>query len=88
MDTQAKFPYASLVLWNLGNAYGTCSGSLVAPGFVLTAAHVRGRVWWGVWGGVGVGGRGGGTGWHWQKVLRVCCCQAHPAGWLMGGGSR
>lgn len=39
VDTQAKFPYASLVLWNLGNAYGTCSGSLVAPGFVLTAAH-------------------------------------------------
>ncbi|KAL4424333.1 hypothetical protein ABPG75_001634 [Micractinium tetrahymenae] len=39
VDTQAKFPYASLILWDLGNAYGTCSGSLVAPGFVLTAAH-------------------------------------------------
>ncbi|KAL4431976.1 hypothetical protein ABPG77_000243 [Micractinium sp. CCAP 211/92] len=39
VDTQARFPYASLVLWDMGTTYGTCSGSLVAPGFVLTAAH-------------------------------------------------
>ncbi len=54
VDTQARFPYASLVLWDMGTTYGTCSGSLVAPGFVLTAAHVRA--------GVGAGGRDGHAG--------------------------
>lgn len=66
VDKTAKFPYAGLVLWNLGNGYASCTGSLVAPGYVLTAAHVseHGGVWL-------RGGLGGFGQWGWQCEARV-----------------
>lgn len=80
VDTRARFPYASLVLWDLGNAYGTCSGSLVAPGFVLTAAHVSGRGWasQGVGVGATVSARGSPVHWTLHEAVgtHVWCWQA------------
>ena len=35
---QSRFPYAALIL--LGLQEGNCTGSLIAPNVVLTAAHV------------------------------------------------